>query len=117
HKRLRYKAMHEAARKDVERAFGVLKKTWAILATPARAYIKEKLANIMCTCIILHNMIIKDSKEAISSEWYPEEEHKPDDLIRSDEQRYRIIQNIKSSEAQQMLKTDLTEHVNRNRND
>ncbi|GJU56461.1 ALP1-like protein [Tanacetum coccineum] len=90
HKRLRYKAMHEAARKDVEQAFGVLKKKWAILATPARAYIKEKLANIMYTCIILHNMIIKDSKEAISSEWYPEEEHQPDDLIRSDEQRYRI---------------------------
>ncbi|GKA85851.1 ALP1-like protein [Tanacetum coccineum] len=26
HKRLRYKAMHEGARKDVERAFGALKK-------------------------------------------------------------------------------------------
>nr|GEX76684.1 protein ALP1-like [Tanacetum cinerariifolium]GEY42539.1 protein ALP1-like [Tanacetum cinerariifolium] len=91
HKRLRYKAMHEAARKDVERAFGVLKKQWAILATPARTYIKKKFANIMYTCIILHNMIIKYCKEAISPEWYPEEEHQPDDLIRSDEQRYRII--------------------------
>nr|GEU32002.1 protein ALP1-like [Tanacetum cinerariifolium] len=91
HKLLRYKAMHEAARKDVEQAFGVLKKQWAILATPARAYIKEKLANIMYTCIILHNMIIKYCKEAISLEWYPEEEHQPDNLIRSDEQRYRII--------------------------
>ncbi|GKB57869.1 ALP1-like protein [Tanacetum coccineum] len=117
HKRLRYKTMHEAARKDVERTFGVLKKRWAILATPARAYIKEKLANIMYTCIIIHNMIIKDRKEAISPQWYPEEEHKPDDLIRSDEQRYRIIRYIKSSEAHQMLKADLIEHVNRNRND
>ncbi|GJU49545.1 gypsy type transposase [Tanacetum coccineum] len=92
-KRLRYKKMHEAARKDVERTFGVLKKRWAILATPARAYIKEKLANIMYTCIILHNMIIKDRKEAICPQWYPEEEHKPDDLIRSDEQRYIIIRD------------------------
>ncbi|GKC10142.1 ALP1-like protein [Tanacetum coccineum] len=83
HKRLRYKAMHEAARKDVEQAFGVLKKQWA--ATPARAYIKEKLTNIMYTCIILHNMIIKDRKETICPEWYPEEEHQLDDLIRSDE--------------------------------
>ncbi|GJU87237.1 ALP1-like protein [Tanacetum coccineum] len=112
-----YKAMHEAERKDVERAFGVLKKQWAILATPARGYIKEKLANIMYTCIILHNMVIKDCKEAISPEWYPEEEHQPDDLIRSDEQRYRLIMYIKSSEAHQMLKADLIEHVNRNRND
>ncbi|GKC32021.1 ALP1-like protein [Tanacetum coccineum] len=117
HKRFRYKTMHEATRKDVERTFGVLKKRWAILSTPARAYIKEKLANIMYTCIIIHNMIIKDRKEAISPQWYPEEEHKPDDLIRSDEQRYRIIRYIKSSEAHQMLKADLIEHVNRNRND
>ncbi|GKE02049.1 ALP1-like protein [Tanacetum coccineum] len=112
-----YKTMHEAARKDVERAFGVLKKKWAILASPARAYIKEKLANIMYTCIILHNMIIKDRKESISPKWYPEEEHQPDYLLRSDEQRYRVIRYIRSSEAHQMLKADLIEHVNRNRND
>nr|GEV33222.1 hypothetical protein [Tanacetum cinerariifolium] len=117
HKRLLYKAMHEAARKKVECTFGVLNKKLAILATPARAYIKEKLANIMYTCIILHNMIINDQKEAICPEWYPEEEHQPGDLIRSDEQRYRIIRYIKSSEAHQMRKANLIEHVNRNRND
>nr|GFB33130.1 hypothetical protein [Tanacetum cinerariifolium] len=91
YKRLQYKTMHEAARKEVERAFDVLKKKWAILAGPARACIKEKLANIMYACIILHNMIIKDRKETISPKWYPEEEHQPDDLLRSDEQRYRVI--------------------------
>nr|GEZ19942.1 RNA-directed DNA polymerase, eukaryota [Tanacetum cinerariifolium] len=85
YKRLQYKTMHEAARKDVEWAFGVLKKKRTILASPAPAYIKEELANIMYTCIILHNMIIKDRKEAISPKWYPEEEHQPDDLLRSDE--------------------------------
>ncbi|GJS48801.1 ribonuclease H-like domain-containing protein [Tanacetum coccineum] len=80
--------MHEATRKDVERAFGVLKKKWAILASPTQAYIKEKLANIMYTSIILHNMIIKDRKKAISPKWYPEEEHQPDDLLRSDKQSF-----------------------------
>ncbi|GJV05575.1 ALP1-like protein [Tanacetum coccineum] len=35
-KRIRYKQAHEAARKDVERAFGVLKKKWAIVRTHAR---------------------------------------------------------------------------------
>nr|GEW94429.1 putative harbinger transposase-derived protein [Tanacetum cinerariifolium] len=93
YKRLQYKTMHEAARKDVERAFGVLKKKGAILASPAWAYIKEKLANIMYICIILHNMIIKDRKEAISLKWYPGEEHQPDDLQRSDEQMYRVIRS------------------------
>ncbi|GJS68283.1 ALP1-like protein [Tanacetum coccineum] len=102
HKRLRYKAMHEGAKKDVERAFGALKKQWAILTTLARAYIKEKLANIMYTCIILHNTIIKDRMEAICINWYPEKEHQPDDLIRSDEQRHRIISS-KETEAEQSL--------------
>ncbi|GKE09037.1 ribonuclease H-like domain-containing protein, partial [Tanacetum coccineum] len=36
-KRRRYKQAHEAARKDVERAFGVIKKKWAIIKTPARS--------------------------------------------------------------------------------
>ncbi|GKE77562.1 putative nuclease HARBI1 isoform X2, partial [Tanacetum coccineum] len=35
-KRIRYKQAHEATRKDVKRASGVLKKKWAIIRTPAR---------------------------------------------------------------------------------
>ncbi|GJS71270.1 ALP1-like protein [Tanacetum coccineum] len=38
-KRIRYKQAHEALRKDVERAFGVLKKKWAIVRTLARSRI------------------------------------------------------------------------------
>ncbi|GJZ12519.1 ALP1-like protein [Tanacetum coccineum] len=34
HKRILYKQKQESARKDVERAFGVLKREWAILANP-----------------------------------------------------------------------------------
>ncbi|GJX83477.1 putative nuclease HARBI1 [Tanacetum coccineum] len=35
HKRILYKTKHEAARKDVERAFGVLKKKWKLIKHPA----------------------------------------------------------------------------------
>nr|GEU29624.1 hypothetical protein [Tanacetum cinerariifolium] len=43
HKRILYKQNQESARKDVERAFGVLKKKWAVLANPTRAQKKIEL--------------------------------------------------------------------------
>ncbi|GJY54208.1 ALP1-like protein [Tanacetum coccineum] len=36
HKRILYKTKHEAARKDVERAFGVLKQKWKLIKHPAQ---------------------------------------------------------------------------------
>lgn len=35
-KRIRYKQAHEATRKDLERAFGVLKRKWVLINTPTR---------------------------------------------------------------------------------
>ncbi|GJY63664.1 ALP1-like protein [Tanacetum coccineum] len=66
HKRILYKRKHEAARKDVERAFGVLKKTWKLIKYPARRTSRRRLLDVMYTCIILHNMIIQDNGMAIS---------------------------------------------------
>nr|GEV19972.1 hypothetical protein [Tanacetum cinerariifolium] len=43
HKRILYKQKQESAKKDVERAFGVLKKKWVVLANPTRAQKKELL--------------------------------------------------------------------------
>ncbi|GKC99829.1 ALP1-like protein, partial [Tanacetum coccineum] len=68
HKRILYKQKQEAARKDVERAFGVLKKKWAILANPARPMKKKRKMNMMYTCIILHNMIRKDKGKPIGTQ-------------------------------------------------
>src|SRR4051812_48714733 len=52
--------IQEAARKDVERAFGVLQARFAIVCGPARIWDTKTLANIMKGCIIMHNMIIED---------------------------------------------------------
>ncbi|KAK3218595.1 hypothetical protein Dsin_012565 [Dipteronia sinensis] len=49
----------EAARKDVERPFGVLQSRWHIVKRPARMWTARDLRKIMKTCIILHNMIIE----------------------------------------------------------
>uniref|UniRef100_I1Q392 DDE Tnp4 domain-containing protein n=1 Tax=Oryza glaberrima TaxID=4538 RepID=I1Q392_ORYGL len=54
----------ESAREDVERAFGVVQKRWAIIRHPARLWEREELADIMYACIILHNMIVEDERGA-----------------------------------------------------
>ncbi|GJV71498.1 zinc finger, CCHC-type containing protein [Tanacetum coccineum] len=46
-KRIRYKQSHESARKDVEGAFGVLKKKWAIVRTPARSRSLKRITHLM----------------------------------------------------------------------
>nr|XP_043639516.1 uncharacterized protein LOC122610605 [Erigeron canadensis] len=65
-KEKRFKKLQEAARKDVERAFGVLKGKWKILQRPLRPQTKDKIGKYVHTCIILHNMIIKRDEKAIS---------------------------------------------------
>ncbi|GJR62303.1 ALP1-like protein [Tanacetum coccineum] len=114
HKRILYKQKQESARKDVERAFGVLKKKWAILANSTRALKKERIINMMYTCIILHNMIRKYKKYAISPKWFLEEMHQPDDPLRNEEQVQHVMRWIRSAQAHQNLRQDLIEHLSRN---
>ena len=57
-------------RKDVECAFGLLKKRFNILAIPGRSYSQRTLGLIMRACIILHNMIIDDERDGSFDENY-----------------------------------------------
>ena len=57
-----FAACQESARKDVERAFGVLQSRFAIVRGPARFWDQETLNYIMKACIIMHNMIIEDER-------------------------------------------------------
>ncbi|XP_013622692.1 PREDICTED: uncharacterized protein LOC106328737 [Brassica oleracea var. oleracea] len=56
----------EAVRKDVERAFGVLQARFAVVKNPSKLWDKEKIANIMKACIILHNMIVEDERSTFT---------------------------------------------------
>ncbi|XP_076923103.1 uncharacterized protein LOC143585098 [Bidens hawaiensis] len=64
-KRKYFTRKQESARKDIERVFGVLKKRWAKLANPLRFWTREKITEVVITCIILHNMILEDEGQAI----------------------------------------------------
>lgn len=52
----------EIARKDVERAFGVLQSRFSIIHGPARFWDQQTLWHIMTACVIMHNMIIEDER-------------------------------------------------------
>ena len=55
----------EGARKDVERAFGVLQSRFSIVRRPARLWKRKSIGRIMLACVILHNMIVEDEGEQV----------------------------------------------------
>ena len=67
-----------ALRKDVERAFGILKRKFAIICGPYRGLSRREMHKTMLTCIILHNMIIQETRR--DSDWtnYDDEDLRPD---------------------------------------
>ena len=50
----------EAARKDIERAFGVLQSRFQIVARPFHAHSLIKISNNVAVCLIMHNMCVSD---------------------------------------------------------
>ncbi|XP_062075156.1 uncharacterized protein LOC133779180 [Humulus lupulus] len=66
-KRKLFSRFQEAIRKDVERAFRVLQSHFAILRRLARFWQRDVLTDNMYTCIILHNIIVEDERDAYES--------------------------------------------------
>nr|GEW17630.1 protein ALP1-like [Tanacetum cinerariifolium] len=60
-----FKQRQESARKDVERAFGVLHGRWRLIQQPPLAYEVNTLRRIMYAGIIMHNMILEDQNMSI----------------------------------------------------
>ncbi|XP_071714163.1 uncharacterized protein [Rutidosis leptorrhynchoides] len=63
--KIKFTRFHASARKDIERAFGVLQGKFHILSLPARAMQVNKMRKVMECCHILHNMILEDNNFAL----------------------------------------------------
>jgi hypothetical protein len=55
-----YTAWQEAARKDIERAFGNLQAKFQVMAVPMRSHSLSDCADVTACCLILHNMTVSD---------------------------------------------------------
>ena len=74
HKASRYARWQESARKDVERAFGVLQRKFHVLVRKIELWYVGDIANVVNSCICLHNMMVANRMVAMgdkeSEEFY-----------------------------------------------
>ncbi|KAK1425193.1 hypothetical protein QVD17_20539 [Tagetes erecta] len=103
-KRKRFSGAQEAARKDVERAFGILKSRWGIVRLPARAWEENKIRKVMYACIILHNMILKDDGLALCPDYVPD----PPAVVQDLED---VRMEIRDSGVHKNLLMDLVDYI------
>ena len=114
-KRKYFARAQEAARKDVERAFGVLQARFAIVREPARIWDTETLALIMRACVIMHNMIAEDERVVDPDERF---ENDGENVQPSHGKPTRTLaefieahKKIREKETHFQLKEDLIEHL------
>jgi len=117
-KKIHFTMAQEAARKDVERAFGVLQARFAMVRGPARMWHKEDLWYIMQACVILHNMIIEDERDEEDDFNYhqegipvlqPVDYQSRNPLVLED--FLKIHDEIEDRSSHERLRDDLVEHL------
>jgi hypothetical protein len=112
-KKKKFAQMQEAARKDVERAFGVLQARFAIVKGPARFWDADTLSYIMKTCIILHNMIVEDEREEGIFDYDYDQGNTSTVIIPNSSRAARLARNVELHDRQKHheLRKDLVEHI------
>ncbi|XP_066358602.1 uncharacterized protein [Miscanthus floridulus] len=104
----------EAARKDDERAFGVLQSRFAIVRGAARLWDTETLGIIMKACVIMHNMIIKDERVVDPTERFDYGGQNVEPSHESNRNLDEFIEahkRIRDKEIHHQLKADHIEHL------
>ncbi|XP_071740478.1 uncharacterized protein [Rutidosis leptorrhynchoides] len=111
--RKKFKRFQESARKDIERAFGVLQGRFAMLKTPARSKDFNKIRRHMYACVVLHNMIQENNGFVISKrdeKMIAHPSNRPIRLERNLRDRDASIKEIRDKQVHNRLESDLTEH-------
>ena len=107
----RYKVAQSKARKDIERAFGALKKRFQIVSKPSYFREVETMQKIMYTCMTLHNMILEDEDHAIC-QYDPNEVIPETQAFPMGSPMYRqITRTLHNAAIYNMLRSTLTEHL------
>ena len=105
-------------RKDVECAFGVLQARFTVVKNPSNLWDKEKIANIMRACIILHNMIVEDEWDSFTQYDVFEFQQGEDVYLTYSVNMATNLGNtidrrtkIRNKQAHKQLKNDLIENI------
>jgi len=113
----------DGARKDVERAFGVLQARFAIIRSPACMWQMRSLTEIMYACVILHNMIVEDERDTYTVRYDHDYESEYDQTstapligfghgpIHGFSRVLEIEDGRRDQDMHQRLKDDLVEHI------
>ncbi|KAD4179481.1 hypothetical protein E3N88_28072 [Mikania micrantha] len=104
-KRLYFQNRQEGARKDIERAFGVLKKKWHMIIED----------NALYACVILHNMIIEDNGRAICEFYEEVDPNLLEHVEINEEEKQANRRMLRNKDTHANLKADLIEHLWKNR--
>ncbi|XP_045802847.1 putative nuclease HARBI1 [Trifolium pratense] len=116
-KRKLFAQRQESARKDVERAFGVLQARFAIVRGPARAWHVNTMKHIMLACIILHNMIVEDERDTYAGNFDYDHNNNfstievsagPDPNLTT---LFERIAHVHERKNHRQLQADLVEHI------
>jgi hypothetical protein len=108
--------MQDAARKDLERAFGVLQARFAIVRYPALTWSKEQMWEVMTCCVILHNIIIESKREFLVFDTEPYERIGPlADVDHNVPPAFAAFlvrrQEVRDFNTHHQLQDDLVEHL------
>jgi hypothetical protein len=103
----------EGARKDIERAFGVLQARWAVVRGPAYGWDRQTIGEIMTACIIMNNMIVEDEGENAENTNFDDPGQHADLSTGILAERSAFVQahhKLRNRGVYSQLQLDLTEH-------